>query len=225
MRILGNAPSERVHSQVLVSETRASFDAAKQQLEVVMPAAPLPPPERAGAETTSSARCSALGRASQRVQAGVRKPEARRVPEGKLESSPSGDAAAEAAAQQAADEKPVQGVSQGRVAPTGDAWGSNAAQRAQPVGDFAGAAAGLHGSVMGSSNDSREQLTLADMQALAQGASAAWQGPATHTVITELEAGPDDGLRAAECEGVLEQAAPAEEEGAVAEPPAQHAGA
>ena len=231
MRILGRAPSKHVRAQVLVSETRASFDAAKQQLEVVMPAAPLPPPERAGAETTSgSARCATLGHTGQCVQAGVGKPQGHRASEGEPEGSSSAGAAAETAAQQAANNGPLQAVSQGHVAATGNAAqgsGEFTAHYALPrVSDaVAGGAAGLHGSAMGSSSGAHEQLTLADMQALEQGAATAWQGPAAHTVITELDAGPDGSLRTAEHEGVLEQTAPAEEEGVAAEPPAQQGGA
>ena len=221
MRILGGALSEHVRAQVLASETRASFDAAKQQLEVVMPAAPLPPPERAGAETTSSARCSTLGRASQHEQAGVGKPQGHSAPKGMPESSSSADAAAELAAQQAPNNGPLQGLSQRHMAATGDAaQGSAAAQHAQPrVRDaVAGGAAGLHSSAMESSSAFHEQLTLADMQALEQGAAA-------HVVITELDAGPDDGLGAAKRNGVLEQTAPAEEGDLAEEPPAQQGGA
>lgn len=217
-----------MHAQVLVSETRASFDAAKQELEVVMPAAPLPPSERAGAETTRSTGCSTLGRASQHVQAGVGKPQGHRAPEVETEVRSSLGAATEPAAQQAPSNGPLQGVSQGRVAATGDATqGSAAAQRAQPqVGDaVAGGAAGLHGSAMGSSSDFHEQLTLADMQMQEHGAAGAWQGPAAHTVITELDADSDGCLGAAKRKGMQEQTAPAQEDGVAAEPPAQQRGA
>ena len=228
-QVLGTVVSKGTYAQVLVSETRASFDAAKQELEVVMPAAPLPPAERVGAGTASSARCATLQCASQQVQAGADELQAHHsAPEGEPEGSSTADVAGEPAARQAASDRLLRERTRARAASTGGAaQGSAAAQRAQPHVSAAvpGGPAELHSSAMGGGTNSNEQLTLADMQAVQQGVAAAWQGPAAHTVITELDAGTADCLMAAKRKGVLEQPAPAEQGDLAREAPARQGGA